>query len=212
MLGVVLGQNLSAEEFVKFAAFVTQWGRDPRWQTDETTNAPAPVDFDNTVFQKNEVPEEKEAPPLVSIVPFPVDFDKDGRCFCDINLIYSSRTDRPFVRLALARFQPDSIKGLKMSRIVLADFAQLAPIVTVTVTSSSADVFGVTVNGLTHDLPTSPCVIAPPNVRGTRMRVSVQERIPGTADEAGWLPAGGNVYGCNGKRQAHRRPTLEKGQ
>ena len=33
----------------------------------------------------------------------------------------------PFIRLALARFQRDSIENAHLSRIVLADFAQLAP-------------------------------------------------------------------------------------
>jgi hypothetical protein len=33
----------------------------------------------------------------------------------------------PFVRLALARFQPDSIPDAHLSRVILAEFIQLVP-------------------------------------------------------------------------------------
>ena len=33
----------------------------------------------------------------------------------------------PFVRLALARYQPHSITGVELSRVTLADYAQLTP-------------------------------------------------------------------------------------
>lgn len=52
------------------------------------------------------------------------------------------------VRLALARYQPDSIPGLELSRVVLADFGQVPPQRTVTVTPDPGpDVFLVDVEG-----------------------------------------------------------------
>jgi hypothetical protein len=123
------------------------------------------------------------------VLGFGVEFDRQGRCFCDIEL-----TPRdayyPFVRLALVRYQPSSVPGTEVSRRVLADFAQLVPDRGVTVVRRADDHFAVTVTGPTHSSPTSP---SDPGGRGTRVRVSVQERIPGTTDDAGWLPAGGGA-------------------
>jgi hypothetical protein len=193
VLGVVLGDNLSGGDLEKFAPFVTQWGRDPLWRTASTTNMPVPTSFTGGFdLSTNVVPAEAHAPPRVSVVQLAVDFDKDGRCFCDI-MIDPAGSYWPFVRLALARFQRNSIKGLEMSRIILADFAQLAPDRTVTVTKNATDVFGVTVNGLTHESSLFPTPTNPASQKGTRIRVNAQQRIPGASDDAGWLPAGSNA-------------------
>ncbi len=62
-----------------------------------------------------------------------------GRWFCDIQLTDHDGSElksyMPFVRLALARYQRHSITGCELSRVVLADFAQLSPTRSVTVTS-----------------------------------------------------------------------------
>jgi hypothetical protein len=49
-----------------------------------------------------------------------------GLYYCDID-IETGNSYWPFVRLALARYQPASLKGVELSRVVLADYAQLAP-------------------------------------------------------------------------------------
>ena len=45
----------------------------------------------------------------------------------------------PFVRLALARYQPRSIDGVELSEVVLADFAQLTPDRSAALTVDPAD-------------------------------------------------------------------------
>ncbi|CAH2214818.1 hypothetical protein [Tepidibacter aestuarii] len=53
---------------------------------------------------------------------------QDGRCFVDIaipNLV--SEAYMPFVRLAVARYQPESIQGLEVSTVVMTDMIQLLP-------------------------------------------------------------------------------------
>ena len=47
--------------------------------------------------------------------------------YCDIELDAGSRTYMPFVRLALVRYQPHAIGGMKLSRVTLAEFAQVLP-------------------------------------------------------------------------------------
>jgi hypothetical protein len=49
-----------------------------------------------------------------------------GLWFCDLQFD-TGDAYAPFLRLALARYQPDSLPGLELSRMVLADFVQLAP-------------------------------------------------------------------------------------
>ena len=47
--------------------------------------------------------------------------------YCDIELDAGWRTYMPFVRLALVRYQPHAIGGAKVSRVTLAEFAQVLP-------------------------------------------------------------------------------------
>ena len=46
--------------------------------------------------------------------------------YCDIEIVAGS-SYMPFVRLALARYQPNALPDAKLSAIVLADFAQVLP-------------------------------------------------------------------------------------
>jgi hypothetical protein len=52
--------------------------------------------------------------------------------YCDIELDAGWRTYMPFVRMALVRFQPHAIASMKISRVTLAEFAQVLPRRTVT--------------------------------------------------------------------------------
>lgn len=63
----------------------------------------------------------------VDIVPHAVGYDSERQLWYADIVINPHDTYFPFVRLALARFQPASVDGLHLSAAVLADFAQLAP-------------------------------------------------------------------------------------
>ena len=69
--------------------------------------------------------------------------------FCDIavNPGNNERSYMPFVRLALARYQPHSLPGVHLSRVVLADFIQLSPDRAVSVIGTSPTSRTVTVLG-----------------------------------------------------------------
>ena len=60
------------------------------------------------------------------IVPYSVT-RHDDRWYADIQLAPPTASYAPFVRLALARFQPDSLPGLALSQIVLSDLVRLLP-------------------------------------------------------------------------------------
>jgi hypothetical protein len=63
----------------------------------------------------------------VTICAFDVQPDSNRKFwYCDIDLDPGDAYF-PFVRLAVARYQPNSIKGAHLSQVVRADFAQLVP-------------------------------------------------------------------------------------
>jgi hypothetical protein len=63
----------------------------------------------------------------VDIAPHDVFYDEDRQLwYSDIEINWGSAY-YPFIRLALARYQPVSVNGAHLSHIVLADFMQLVP-------------------------------------------------------------------------------------
>lgn len=63
---------------------------------------------------------------LVDIAPHDVKFDADRELwYCDIE-IKPKRSYYPFIRMALARYQPVSVEGAHLSNVVLADFMTLS--------------------------------------------------------------------------------------
>jgi hypothetical protein len=125
-----------------------------------------PLAFDNFV---------NPAAVLRSAVGYPVFNDSLGRFFADV-LLEAPDAYSQFVQLALARFQPDSVRGVELSEDVTAPAVQLFPRRTL-VATREADVIHVEVRGRRHRLPL-----------GNVFRVRAERRIPGTTDEAGWEP------------------------
>ena len=114
------------------SAAVTQWGMDPIWDAPPPPSqaVPLPQHFGNAV----EIPSglTLEGPPGVANVPISVAghsvrYDTDRQLWhCDIEL-NSGVAYFPFIRLALARYQPKSLPDAHLSRVVLADYVQLVP-------------------------------------------------------------------------------------
>jgi hypothetical protein len=113
--------------------YVTQWGMDPIWSSEKTKPIPLPRHFTRQKESKlnlslDELRDGSGKPyPVVDVVGHAVEFDEERKLwYCDID-IDTGDSYYPFVRLALARFQPNSINNCHLSRVVLAEFAQLAP-------------------------------------------------------------------------------------
>ncbi|HEX4520582.1 MAG TPA: hypothetical protein VH063_13460, partial [Gaiellaceae bacterium] len=131
--------------------YVTQWGFDPVFDSrpspaSSLPEQPTPDCFPlKTGHHNNLTLEELPASTEVRVAAHAVGFEPSqrpgdpGRWFCDIQLTDHDGNElkayMPFVRLALARYQEHSIPGCELSRVVLADFAQLSPTRAVTVSS-----------------------------------------------------------------------------
>jgi len=163
--------------------------------------------------------------PIV-VVPHNVEYDEERKLWYSDIQIDLGAAYRPFVRLALARFQPYSLDGCHLSTIALLDSAQLSP-------TRTLQVFGVgplrtvTLSGPMYSggltgVPRPPLIgpNAPAELRkGPLIQVSVQERdaayIPlDDSENIGWedivdegtgtrrytlTPASGNVPNGMGK-------------
>jgi hypothetical protein len=107
--------------------------------------------------------------------------------FCDIRITKTGddplQSYFPFVRLALARFQPDSVAGCYLSSVATADFTQLTPDRTVVVTGS----------GSTRTVQvTGPGPLHTDSGRPNEVRVTVERQLDGVTDPVlRWQPAGG---------------------
>jgi hypothetical protein len=84
---------------------------------------------------------------LVDVAPHDVMWDADRKLwYCDIEIRHGEAYF-PFVRLALARYQPTSVDGAWLSTVVLCEFSALAPDRWLSVKRTTATKRAVTVHG-----------------------------------------------------------------
>jgi hypothetical protein len=159
--------------------YFTQWGSDPIWKSGDLTAVPGTWDFPDAKETASQLAVDGTSL-LVDVAGHEVNYDEARRLwFCDIQFS-STSAYAPFVRLALARYQPHSIDAVELSRAVLADFAQLAPTRSAVMTIDPGDPrrARLFVGGLAPEGPTRPVI-----------RVSVERRMPSVATDLGWEPA-----------------------
>jgi hypothetical protein len=211
LLGVALWSStqgaLNTANRDKFKSFITQWGMDPIWQSGQLAGAPGVFNFPGAAAQDYAVTlEERTAytgndPGRVDVVGFPVEFDASrGLWYADVTLNTFTQTYMPFVRLALVRYQPRALADAKVSRVVLADFAQLTPDRAAMVTSDPHHprtvrvvVSGVAPRGPQAVAPLSELRRSPLTSLPTRIRVRVQERDPELPGELAWRDVAADV-------------------
>jgi peptidoglycan hydrolase-like protein with peptidoglycan-binding domain len=174
------GGRPSDERREQIAPYVTQWGLDPIWSAYTLGPLPNTSHFPDATAFGRELSLAETAALSVDAAGHAVRFDAErGLWYCDLT-IDSSAAYAPFVRLALARYQPRSIPGAELSRVVLADFAQLAPDRSAVVTRDTA-----------HPLHLQ-LVVAGPGPDGPRrslVRVTVQRKRADVLTDLGWEPA-----------------------
>jgi len=156
---------------------VTQWGNDPIWKSSYVQGvAPVEANFplrrmapdptgawlppgalsaeadqphDNFSTRGLTHPGVPQFAPTgrVDVVPHDVFWDAErGLWYCDIEITHGS-SYFPFVRLAVARYQPSSLLENHLSNVVLADFCALAPNRWLTVSNTNPTRRSVTVFG-----------------------------------------------------------------
>ncbi len=192
-LGVILGPPPPTAALVaapppdRLKGLVTQWGQDPLWVAPGMRAWPEVADFQGAKSTESGLFLEEAPGAPVSVVGYEVAYDEERQLWYADLQINCGEAYYPFIRLALARYQPKSIKGaegdVKLSRVVLADFAQLAPDRAVTLTFDQADNtrLGVTVAG-----PTYTASAAGPGP--SEMVVTLEEKTGAVADAGTWTP------------------------
>jgi peptidoglycan hydrolase-like protein with peptidoglycan-binding domain len=131
LLGVVLWRPNrtppdAQERRDRFAGLVTEWGLDPLRRSGRLNLMPALSDLTDATV-KMEVVQLPEARIEIDVAGHPVSFDHErGLWYADVTLA-AEFAYMPFLRLALVRFQPDSIRGAEISAVAPAEFIQIAP-------------------------------------------------------------------------------------
>lgn len=160
--------------------FFTQWGNDPIWAGGPLAEVPSIDAFPDAKARARDL-RLGETPLRVDVAAHDVVFDPDRQLwYADIQML-APYSYAPFVRLALARYQPHSVDGVELSHAVLADYAQLTPSRSSVIAIDPADPrrARVTVAGIA---PQSP--IGSPSVS-----VTVERRMARVATELGWEAA-----------------------
>lgn len=167
---------------------ITQWGLDPIWAGPPVQAVPDPAAFPDAVATETylTLDELGSLDPsgqiiytgTVGVAGHEVQFDEAGQCYCDLRL--DSEAYMPFIRLALTRYQPHALPDAKLSRVVLADFVQLAPDRAAVV---SADPYRprrlrVTVSGPGPHAPVT-----------TQITVTAQQRLAAAQSDIAWQDA-----------------------
>ncbi|GAA0345512.1 hypothetical protein [Streptomyces blastmyceticus] len=202
LLGVLVTDGIQYPAPDVLAPYLTHYGEDPVFKSGPIATFPSVTGFLNAVSTDSglilgELPEG----PSASVAGHPVQFDPQRALwFCDIEVAGApTETYCPFLRLALARYQPYSLPAQELSRVVQTDFVQLSPPRTVTVSPlpGNPDTFGITVDGPSYLgvdwSPDESAIGAGPDDDGARehpvpplIEVGIQQRIPGTQDDLGW--------------------------
>jgi len=114
--------------------YVTNWAQDPVWRSTAFTRPPLVTDFSLAAHTKTglklaESDKDQAVTDTVSVAPHDVFYDAQRRLwYCDITVAPPDPSPyQPFIRLALARYQPNSVANVELSPVAQAQFTQLNP-------------------------------------------------------------------------------------
>ncbi len=191
-LAVVMYQPAAADAgYTQLKPFVTQWGRDPLWtQPGGLPSArPARTHFKQASRYGLDLKLREYSGAEVMVAGYNVDYDPElGLWFADI-VVDQGGAYFPFIKLALARYQPDSLPTYELSSVVVADFVQLTPdraaSLSATVDARGGYSVRATVNG--HSYSESDAG------RKASCTMQLEELQSGKDATLGWTPLGSEV-------------------
>lgn len=113
----------------KLKPYVTQWGLDPVFDSAAPVAGPTLAAFPLATDTRSNVSiaEVGDGQDIFTVAGHAVEFDPERKLWFADLVVNAGSSYFPFVRLALARFQPFSIEDCHLSRVVLTDFVQLVP-------------------------------------------------------------------------------------
>ncbi|HTO03813.1 MAG TPA: hypothetical protein VL069_08935, partial [Opitutus sp.] len=109
--------------------YVTQWGLDPVFDSNAPVAGPTLGAFSLAKETRSNVSLEEKGnnQDVYAVAGHAVEFDPERKLWFSDIVVQAGLSYFPFIRLALARFQPFSIADCHLSRVVLMDFVQLVP-------------------------------------------------------------------------------------
>ncbi|WP_077191595.1 hypothetical protein [Streptomyces lydicus] len=198
LLGVITSDPAHDPPPTLTPGFVTHWGLNPTFGAPGPTSTPRPSSFPGTLKGSNLSVGELESGQTVGVAGHNVAFDPVRQLwFCDIDTSTAlGETYFPYVRLALARYQPCSVPGTELSRVVQTDYVGTAPRRTVTLTPvrGTPRAFDLLVEGaccVNTEWKGIPEVFYPDKLPETSrprplVDVYLDQQMPGTTDDLGW--------------------------
>lgn len=214
LLGVVLFSGIVPDERrEELKPYVSMWGIDPIRLGERVFGQPQAFNFTEYARTGEDLalPELPQASDRVDVVGYRPQYDAErGLWYCDIQ-IEPGDAYYPFVRLALARYQPSSIPGAALSRVVVADFVQLAADRSLIVTYDpyNRDRLHVVVAGVSYRAIAAPGGAQEPG--GSVAEVSVETRRADVAGELGWMPAPAGTASVVAAQQVAEQNVLWRG-
>ncbi len=191
-LGPTLGTLFPAVTVAPPDRLLTTWGADPAFRSADPAGGPYIHQFPLRTAVGHAVTPEEETRSEVTVIGHTPQFDADrGMWFCDLE-IDAGASYTPFIRLGLARYQPWSIDGHHLSRVVVPDFVQLMPRREARVSRSLPRIH-VSVRGPVGlgALALVPGQASVDDVRRThRVTATVQTRPAGATDDLLWRAVG----------------------
>ncbi|HUZ47355.1 MAG TPA: hypothetical protein VMW54_12035 [Terriglobia bacterium] len=171
---------------------VTQWGVDPIWASNplpgdlpkfENFTKPDQIAVGLTLPELEGLQDPSATYYNVGVAAYTPQYDQDRQLwYCDIE-IDAGDTYFPFIRLALVRYQPISVPNAHLSRVVLADLAQLTPDRTAVMVYNPKHPkkIDLVVAGLTYAASSA-------GKGPSLLEASVESNPSGADNELGWVP------------------------
>lgn len=198
-LAEILGSIVSLPHGGDPEGFVTRYGQDPIWGSDAPSSGPWIHQFGlrHTVATGLDLAATKGS--TVTAIGHLPRYDTERKLwYCDIDIDAGS-SYFPFVRLALARYQPSSVQGVHLSAVVVPEWAQLVAPRTATL-SRSGGVVRVAVRGPAGYTGFATGLLGPLQAKAasgmaiSRFVVAGVERLPtGATTDLAWVPVGQQV-------------------
>lgn len=186
---------------------VSQWGADPIWLSSQVDRRAMLLEFDTLMrsLGLDDRPGDARpvAPPvtlpygevagnpMVTVLGYRPRFSVErGLWYVDVAIDPGDRI-WPFVRLAVARYQPDSVDGCHLSQPVRCDFVQLLPERTASVSRTDVRHVRVVVAGPvgirgSKDFPPAPADAVDAVARNRRLVARLQRTDPALPTDLGW--------------------------